>query len=295
MIRSDGSGTGCAVVRTRFSNRHARVSHGKSVHIVFESIQKVTRTLQERSFLFQQLVKRDFEKRYKGTILGMAWSILSPLLQLLVMMLVFSQLFGRNVEHYVIYLFSGNILMSYFREGTRNGMRSLTSNANIITKINVPKYLFLLSSEVQALVNFGLTVIVFFFFCILDKVDFTPTMLMLWYPALCLTVMNIGIGMILSALFVFFRDTSYFYDIFLTLLNYLSAIFYTIDRFPASAQRYFLLNPVYVMIKYWREAVISASLPSPQYHFLMAFYALFFLGIGAFMYKRYNHQFLYYF
>lgn len=269
--------------------------HGGSGHTVFKTISKFVTTMKERSFLFEQLVKRDFEKRYKGTILGMAWSILSPLLQLLVMMLVFSQLFGRNVHHYVIYLFAGNIIMSFFREGTRNGMRSLTSNANIITKINVPKYLFLLSSEVQAIINFGLTVLVFFFFCVTDHITFTPKMLLLVYPTFCLILLNIGIGMILSALYVFFRDTAYFYDIFLTLLNYLSAIFYTIDTFPASVQRYFLLNPVYVIIKYWREIVINAAIPSPQYHLLMLGYALFFLAIGAFMYKKYNHQFLYYF
>lgn len=259
------------------------------------TIQRVIRTLHERSFLFEQLVKRDFGKRYKGTILGMAWSILSPLLQLFVMMLVFSQLFGRNVNHYVIYLFAGNINMAFFREATKNGMRSLNSNSGIITKINVPKYLFLLSSEIQALVNFGLTIIVFFFFCIADNITFTPKMVMLVYPVLCLSVMNIGIGMILSALYVFFRDTAYFYDIFLTLLNYLSAIFYTIDRFPESAQRYFMLNPVYVIIKYWRTVVIDMQIPSLNYHLLMAFYALLFLFIGGFMYKKYNHQFLYYF
>jgi ABC-type polysaccharide/polyol phosphate export permease len=185
--------------------------------------------------------------------------------------------------------------MSYFRESTKNGMTSLNANANIITKINVPKYLFLFSRNVSAIINFGLTIIIFFFFCIIDHVTFKPSMLMLWYPILCLVIMNLGIGMILSAIYVFFRDTTYLYDIFLTLLNYLSAVFYTIDRFPVEAQRYFLLNPVYVIIKYWRTIVIQATIPSVQYHLLMAFYALAFLALGAYMYKKYNHQFLYFF
>ncbi len=259
------------------------------------TIQQVVTTLHERRFLFEQLVHRDFTQRYKRTVLGMAWSILSPLLQLFVMMLVFSQLFGRNIDHYVIYLFAGNINMSYYREATKNGMRSLNANANIITKINVPKYLFLLSREVQALFNFGLTILVFFFFCILDHIVFTPKMFLLVYPILCLTIMNVGIGMFLSAVFVFFRDTEYLYDIFLTLLNYLSAVFYTVDRFPVAAQRYFLLNPVYVIIKYWRTIVIDATIPSLQFHLLMAFYAVGFLLLGAYMYKKYNHRFIYYF
>lgn len=263
--------------------------------MVSKTIKRVTHNLKSNSFLFEQLVNRDFQQRYKRTALGMAWSVLSPLMQLLVMMLVFSRLFGRNVDHYVIYLFSGNITMSYFRESTKNGMQSLMSNSSVISKINVPKYLFLLSRNVSALINYLLTIGIYFMFCIGDGVQFTPKMLMLWFPVLWFVVMNIGIGMILSALYVFFRDIQYLYDIFLTLLNYLSVIFYTIDRFPAHLQRLFLLNPVYVNIKYWRTIVLDATIPSVQYHLLIVFYALLFLGIGAFIYKKFNHRFVYYF
>lgn len=258
-------------------------------------LRRFTNTMQTRRFLFQQLVNRDFQHRYKGTFLGMAWSVLSPLCNLAVMMLVFSRLFGRNVDHYVIYLFSGNIIMSYYRESTTNGMTSLLSNAPIITKINIPKYLFLLSQNVSALINFGLTIIIYFFFCILDRVAFTPAMLMLPYSIFCLVIMNVGIGMILSALFVLFRDLKYLYNIFLTLLTYLSAIFYTVDSFPELYQRAMLLNPVYANIKYWRVIVLDGCIPSLSYHLLLAFYALLFLVLGALCYRRLNHRFVYYF
>lgn len=119
-------------------------------------------------FLFEELVKRDFKKKYKRTILGMAWSVLSPLLMLLVMRLVFTQFFGRGMEHYTTYLFCGNLLFSYFNEASGQGMTSLMGNAGIFTKVNVPKYLFLFSKNVQTLINFGLTLCIFFVFCILD-------------------------------------------------------------------------------------------------------------------------------
>ncbi|MBO7675675.1 MAG: ABC transporter permease [Atopobiaceae bacterium] len=263
--------------------------------MVPKTIKRVTTNLKRNSFLFEQLVNRDFQQRYKRTALGMAWSVLSPLMNLAVMMLVFSRLFGRNVDHFVIYLFSGNIVMAYYKESTKNGMQSLMNNSAIISKINVPKYLFLLSRNVSALINFGLTIIIYFLFCITDGITFTPAMLMLWYPIFWFVVMNIGIGMVLSALYVFFRDIQYLYDIFLTLLTYLSAIFYTIDKFPEQMQRFFLLNPVYVNIKYWRLVVIDGIIPSVPYHLLVAFYALLFLGLGAFFYKKYNHRFVYYF
>lgn len=260
-----------------------------------KTIDRFVRNMQSNSFLFSELVNRDFQQRYKRTVLGMAWSVLSPLFQLLVMMLVFSRLFGRNVNHYVIYLFAGNITWSYFSESTNNGMQSLMNNSGVLSKINVPKYLFLLSQNVSALINYGLTIIIFFMFCVGDGIRFTPAMFMLWYPIVCLVVMNIGIGMVLSALYVFFRDIQYLYRIFLTLLNYLSAIFYTTDHLGAAAQRLFLLNPIYVNIKYWRVIVLDGAIPSPSFHLLMAFYALFFLGIGAFFYKKFNHRFVYYF
>ena len=169
------------------------------------TLQRFSRTMKERRFLFQQLVHRDFQKRYKGTSLGMFWSVLSPLCHLGVIMLVFSRLFGKNINHFAIYVFSGNILFSYFRESTKNGMTSLLSNARVILKINIPKYLFLLSQNVSALINFCLTIGIFFIFCIGDHVPLTPRMVFLSYSVVCLALMNIGVGMVLSALYVFFR------------------------------------------------------------------------------------------
>ena len=113
--------------------------------------------LKGNGFLFEQLVRRDFTQKYKRTVFGMAWSVLLPLLQLFIMKMVFTQLLRRPMEHFTIYLLSGNIVMSYYKEATNGGMTSLLSNSSIISKINVPKYLFLLSKNVSALMNFGLT------------------------------------------------------------------------------------------------------------------------------------------
>lgn len=252
-------------------------------------------TVKKNAFLFSELVKRDFKQKYKRSILGMGWSILSPLMTLFVMKLVFTNFFGKSMPHYTIYLFSGNLVLAYYKEATKNGMNALVTNAKIFTKINVPKYLFLLSKNVSALVNFLLTLIVYFAFCIVDGISFHPRMLMLIYPILGLLLLCIGVGMILSAAFVFFRDVRYLYDVFLTLLTYLSAIFYSVDQFKEPWKReMFLLNPVYVFIKYFRVIVIDGKIPSLAYHLLCLFYALFFLLIGAHVYKKHNHQFLYY-
>ena len=245
-------------------------------------------------FLFAELVKRDFKQKYKRTSLGVLWSVLSPLLTLFVMKIVFTEFFGRNTPHYTTYLFSGNLVMSFYKEATKNSMSSLISNRRIIDKINLPKYLFTFSKNVSALVNFSLTLLVYFMFCMIDGIHFGFHMIALIYPIVMLTIMNVGIGLILSALYVFFQDTQYLYDVFLTLLTYVSAIFYQVDRFSQEIQNIFLLNPVYVVIKYFRTVVIDGKLPSVQYHGLVAFYALFFLLLGSIIYKKYNKEFIYY-
>ena len=245
-------------------------------------------------FLFEELVKRDFKKKYKRTILGMAWSVLSPLLMLLVMRLVFTQFFGRNMEHYTTYLFCGNLLFSFFNEATGQGMQSLMGNAGIFTKVNVPKYLFLFSKNVQTMINFGLTLCIFFVFCILDDITFTWKFILLLYPITCLILFNIGVGLILSALFVFFRDIQYLWSVFTQLLMYMSAIFYTIDGYSPMAQNLFLLNPMYLFIRYFRKIVIDATIPSIWFHLLMLADVVIVLGIGCWMYKKYNTRFLYY-
>ena len=250
--------------------------------------------LKENKFAFEELVKRDFKQKYKGTILGMFWSVLSPLLTLLVMRLVFTNFFGRNMEHYTIYLFAGNLMFNYYKEQTRGGMLSLLTNASIFTKINVPKYLFIFSKSVSAVINFGITLIVFFLFVAIDRVPFHWSILAIIYPIVMLTLFNLGVGMILSALFIFFRDITYIYDIFTLLLMYMSAIFYDVSAFPEKIQRIFLLNPVYCAIKYVRVVVIDGHLPSLAYHLLLLLYATVALGLGALIYKKYNTRFLYY-
>lgn len=245
-------------------------------------------------FLFEELVSRDFKKKYKRTVLGMVWSILSPLLTLLVMRIVFTQFFGRGMEHYTIYLFCGNLVFSYFSESTGQGMTSLMDNAGIFTKVNVPKYLFLLSKNTQTLINFSLTLCVFFLFCIIDQVTFTWRFILLLYPVCLLVLFNIGMGLILSALFVFFRDVQYLWAVFTQLLMYLSAIFYTIDQYSYTVRCAFLLNPIYLFIRYFRKIVLEAAVPTAWFHLLMLADVVAVLLVGCWMYKKYNTRFLYY-
>lgn len=246
-------------------------------------------------FVFSELVKRDFNKRYKRSVLGVMWSMLAPLFQLLVMSIVFKRIFGRSMEHYTIYLFAGQLIFNYFKEATNNGMSSIISNAGIISKVTVPKYLFLISKVMAASINFILTLVIFFVFVAFDRINFTWKFIMLLYPIACLFILIIGTGLILSAMYVFFKDIQYLYDIFTLALMYFSAIFYDVSIFAGSRVEQFLyINPVFVYINYMREIVLYGQIPSLNYHLYSLLYALVILRIGAWMYKKYNYMFLYY-
>ena len=251
-------------------------------------------TLKKHQFLLEELIKRDFKRKYKGTIFGMAWSILNPLHTLLIMRIVFSHFFGAQIDHYTTYLFCGTLVFSFFNESTSEGMLSLVGNAGIFTKVNVPKYLFLFAKNTQTLLNFALTLLVFFVFCIADRISFSWRFIALLYPIGMLLLFNMGMGLILSALYVFFRDMQYLWSVLTQLLMYLSAVFYSIDTFPLWARNAYLLNPVYLFIRYFRKVVIEGCIPSPGFHVLMMFDATATVLLGAYIYKKYNTEFLYY-
>lgn len=252
------------------------------------------RKIKQHQFLLEQLIERDFKKKYKRTLLGVGWSVLSPLLMILVLSSIFKGFFGRNVPHYLIYIFSGQAVFNYFSEATNEGMAALTGNASIFTKVNVPKFLFLISKNVSVAINFLVVLLVYFFFCIGDGLYPNALWLTLIYPVVFLTLFNVGLGLILSAMFVMFKDIQYLYRIFTQMLVYMSAIFYTVDHFDHQIQNLFFLNPVYAYIYYFRSVVISNILPSPEVHFICAGHAAAALIIGCIIYKKYNYRFLYY-
>lgn len=250
--------------------------------------------LKTYQFLFEELVKRDFKKRYNRTVLGIVWSVLSQLLMLSVMAVIFGNFFGRSIEHYVIYLFSGQVIFNYFTEATNEGMLALVNNASIFSKVNVPKYLFLFSKNISAIINFLIILLIYFFFVVLEGISFTWEFIFLIYPIICLIIINVGIGLILSALYIFFRDIQYLYRIFTQIVMYGSAIFYSIDILPQNLQALFYCNPIFVCITYFRSIVLHNTVPDLWLHLLLAGYAIVLFGIGCWVYKKYNYKFLYY-
>lgn len=246
-------------------------------------------------FLFTELVKRDFKNQYRGAVLGVAWSVLSPLLTLLVMRLVFTHFFGYSIEHYTTFLFCGTLLFSFFSDSTSQGMGTLRNNTGIYSRVNMPKYIFLLSKNTQILCNFSLTMLVFLIFCLLDGVPITVRFLLLLYPILCMMVFNTGLGLFLAVMLIRFRDVQYLWNVVIRLLMYLSAVFYNVSSYPPLAQRLFLLNPVYCFIHYFRQIVLDGEVPPIWFHLLILAYTLAAVALGCAMYRKYKNTYLNYY
>ena len=248
----------------------------------------------QRHFLLKQLIRRDFQDRYKNTFLGVIWSMLSPLLQFVTQALIFSYFFRRG-EHFISYLIVGNIIYSYFSDATGQSMFAFTSNIGIISRIRIDKKLFLISKNIACLINFFLTMLIMFLIVMIDGIQPDIIWIGLCYPVFCLFFFNMGIGYILATLHIFFRDTQYFYGLIVRNLMYFSAIFYSVSAFPEHIRQLFLLNPVYPYIDYSRSVIIYKTLPSVEVHFLCFFYALFFFLTGKIVYAMNNRRFFNYY
>lgn len=284
--------------QTIFGNadeKHKKKSEKISVSINTSANMTFKEKVKQYRFLFEELTKRDFKKKYKRTLLGVLWSVISPFLTFMVQYFVFGYIFRRLDSGFVIYLLTGTLMFNFFTNATTNGMFSMYSNGAILSKIKVPKSLFVLSSNSAAIFNFLLTLIVYFIFMIFCKINFGPHLLLMIYPICCLIIFNIGMSYILSALFVFFRDMQYLYQIFTMLLMYMSAIFYEVKRFPEELRFVFNINPVYHYISYMRQLVMQSSVPGFAEHIICLSFALGMLGIGYFVHSKTEQKFVYYY
>ena len=246
------------------------------------------------TFLFSELIKRDFKQRYKNTFLGIGWSLMQPLLMLLVFYIVFAHLFKQHTEHYVTYLFTGIVIFAYFRESTINGMFAFLSNAYIFKKIKISKIIFLLSKNIVSIINFLFSLVILFIFLYVDHLSLSFNSILLIYPIVLLFIFNFGISLILATLHIFLRDIRYLYEIIKMFLMYLSAIFYTIDIVPQEYRFYFLFNPLFCFIEFIRLIIINNSVPDITIFLTIFLYSILAVIIGSILYIKNRDKFIFY-
>ena len=238
------------------------------------------------------LVKRDFVTRYRKSVLGVLWSLLNPLLTMLVMTLVFSYLFRFQIENFPVYLLSGQIIFGFFSESTMQAMGSIISAEHVIKKVYVPKYIFPLSKVLSSLVNLLFSFLAFLFVFVITGARFRATMLLLPIPILYTFVFSLGVAMLLSSMAVFFRDLTYLYGIFLTLLTYLTPLFYPIEIIPERMQPFMGFNPMYHFVDYFRDLALRGVVPGLWDNAVCLGFALAALCCGMYVFMSQQEKYI---
>lgn len=245
-------------------------------------------------FLITQLVSRDFKTKYKRSILGIFWSFLNPLLTMSVQYFVFSNIFKTDVPNYHVYLLTGIIIFNFFSEACGMTLMSIVGSASLLTKVYIPKYIYplarILSSGINLIISlFPLLVIILF-----SHMQITKAYLLIPFVIICLLIFCFGLGMLLSASMVFFRDTQFLWGVFNMIWMYATPIFYTENILPEQYQFVFAINPLYYFIKFMRTCILEGVSPEPILYVQCLLFSIGMFFVGAFVFKKTQDKFILY-
>jgi len=250
-------------------------------------------TFKRFKYYLMLLIKRDFISRYRKSILGVLWSLLNPILIMLVMTLVFSTLFKFEIEYFPVYLLSGQLIFSFFNESTTLAMTSVIAGEGVIKKIYVPKYMFPLSRVISSLVQMAFSLAAFFIVVLVTGAPFYWTMFLIPIPIIYIFVFSLGIALLISSLAVFFRDITYLYGVLLLLLMYLSVIFYPVSILNNTPLEHLIgLNPIYQFITYFRYLAYWGIIPDLWTNIVCIGFALAALCGGTYVFMKQQDKFI---
>ena len=212
--------------------------------------------------LLSELVSRDIKIKYRRSVLGVLWTLLNPLLMMIILSVVFSNLFKFDVENFPLYLLSGQIVFNFYSESTSSAMSAITGNAALIKKVYVPKYLFVISRVFSSFINLMASFTALLLVMMAMRSELHWTVMLSPIPLMLLVLFSLGVGMILSAVTVKFRDIMHLYSVFLTALTYLTPVIYPMSILPAWLTPIVKLNPITNILQMFRNVMIYNSLPS---------------------------------
>ena len=266
-----------------------RVRSGKRSYVVNAAI-----AVQKYRFLIRQLVARDFRTKYKRSILGMFWSFLNPLLMMLVQYFVFSTIFKSDVPNFAAYLIIGTVMFNFFNEACGMALGSIVGNASLITKVYMPKYIYPLTRVMSSMVNLVISLIPLLIVCVITGVEFHRSALLAFFFLICLTVFSLGLGLLLSAAMVFFRDTQFLWGVLSMMWMYATPIFYPETILPEEFKFILQVNPLYHFLKNTRLCILSGISPEPVVYVQCLLLALGALLIGALVFRKAQDRFVLY-
>jgi ABC-2 type transport system permease protein len=210
------------------------------------------------------LAVTDFKLRFFGSALGYVWTLMKPLLLFGVLYFVFTEVvrFGDEVQHYPVYLLASIVLFTFFSETTSRGVTSLVERENLLRKVRFPRLAIPLAVALHALFNLGLNLIVVFVFVLASGIEPRLSWLEL-VPLIALLVMfSTGVTMLLSALYVRYRDMQPIWEVALQMLFYASPVIYVVATLPDNIEREAMANPLAAILTQMRHALIDPAAPT---------------------------------
>jgi ABC-2 type transport system permease protein len=243
--------------------------------------------------LLRSLVQRDLTVRYKRSVLGFLWTMLNPLLTMIVMTIVFSTLFRFQIEHYPVYLLSGLLIWNFFSQSTLQAVDSLVWGGGLISKIYLPKSTFVVSAILVGLVNLLLALIPLVLIMLATGQSLTWALLFLPVPLVLTSFLALGVGLFVAAVAVFFADVSEIYRVGLMMVMYLTPIFYPASIVPERFTFFLRLNPMYYFVELFRVPIYQGQLPDLFILVSATLIAISSLLIGWWFFTRKADEFAY--
>lgn len=271
-----------------------------------EELTHTVSMFQKYKNLLKELTVKNVKLKYRNSWLGILWSFFQPLLNMIVLSVVFGGIFGKhdkNIICYPVFLFTGRLLFSFFTSSTKQAMTAFRRNQAIIKKVYVPKYMYPLSSIFSNFVTFAISLIclvcVWIFFK-LTGISGGDGLYITWYVFLCIVpmflilVFSTGVGLILSVLCVYFRDIEYIWDVVCQLLFYMVPIIYTLPSITTKWIQYVIkINPLYSMIELFRQCVLYGYMMSGKLLLYATVVSFVTLGIGIWFFSKKSDDLIY--
>lgn len=239
--------------------------------------------------LLKSNVKKDIRGKYKGSFLGILWSFLNPLLQVLVYYIVFPYLMrGASIPNYIVYLVTGIIPWSFFSTVISMGTTSIKANEGIIKKVYFPREILVISQVLSGLINFFISCIIVVLFCLAFNVGVSIHILAIPLVAIVQAILSLGILFILSSVNVYIQDLEYIVSFIINMLFYGTPILYSLDQFSNAGvlAKLIQLNPMTTLMNSYRDCFLYHEWPDLLSLCLVLLLGLLILIIGYFIFKK---------
>jgi len=274
-----------------------------------ETLQKIADRYRYSWILLRELVKTDFKLRYQGSMLGMVWSVLKPLMLFAVMYVVFVRFlrFGAGIPHFAVSLLLAQTLWSFFQESTSQGMRAIVDRGDLLRKINFPRYIVVISSTVSAFINLLISLVVVLIFMIINGVEFRLTILLFPLIVIELYIFALAVAFLLSTLYVKFRDIGHIWDVVMQIWFYITPIIYPLSQIISMsgfgltvAKLMLIVNPMAQIIQDARYVLVTTQTETiwntvgagtPLLKIIPIVLTLVLFAIGVVVFKKHSRTF----